>query len=125
MASSMEEEWEKASALLDPPLQKIAGDSGALQASYEQFASQCLDRGTAGSGGSWLETMRSAPLRTGIHAGAGGPDCVATRQTLVGRANELRAELSAAADTARTSHVLPGHWRKLVAAHQLDVWEQF
>jgi hypothetical protein len=124
-ASSMEEEWEKASALLEPPLQKIAGGSGALQASYERWASECLEASAAGSGGSWLERMRSAPLRTGIQVMEGGLDCVSERQSLVGRANQLRSELAVAADTARTNRVLPGHWRRLMAAHQLDVWEQF
>lgn len=122
--SSMEEEWEKASALLEPPLQKIAAGSGALQASYQRFASQCLEPGAA-SAGSWLEAMRNAPLRPGIQVVEGGLDCLGTRDTLVGRANQLRSELGAAADTARTNRVLPGHWRKLVAAHQLDMWEQF
>jgi hypothetical protein len=122
--SSMEEEWEKASALLDPPLQKIAAGSGALQASYQQFASQCLAPNAAGSG-PWLETMRNAPLRGGIQVVEGGLDCQAARETLMGRANQLRSELSAASDTARTNRVLPGHWRKLVAAHQLEAWEQF
>lgn len=122
--SSMEEEWEKASALLGPPLQKIAAGSGALQASYQQFASQCLEAG-AGNAGSWLEAMRSAPLRPGIQVVEGGLDCLGARDRLVGRANQLRSELSAAADTARTNRVLPGHWRKLVAAHQLEMWEQF
>jgi hypothetical protein len=122
--SSMEEEWEKASTLLDPPLQKIAAGSGALQASYERFASQCLAPSAAGHG-PWLEAMKNAPLRPGIQVVEGGLDCVAARETLMGRANQLRAELSTAADTARTNRVLPGHWRKLVAAHQLEAWEQF
>jgi hypothetical protein len=120
--SSMEEEWEKASALLEPPLQKIAAGSGALQASYQRFASQCLDSAAA-SGGSWLEAMRNAPLRPGIQVVEGGLDCVGARDTLVGRANQLRSEMSAAADSARTNGILPGHWRKLVAAHQLEMWE--
>ena len=124
-ASSMEEEWEKASTLLEPALRKIAGGSGALQASYERFAAQCLDRAASGSGRSWLETMRSAPLRTGIQVVEGGLDCVAERQALLGRANQLRTELAAAADAARTNRVLPGHWRRLMAAHQLEMWEQF
>jgi hypothetical protein len=122
--SSMEEEWERASALLEPPLQKIAAASGALQASYQRFASQCLDSSAAGAG-SWLEAMRNAPLRPGIQVVEGGLDCVGARETLVGRANQLRSELNAAADTSRTNRVLPGHWRKLIAAHQLEMWEQF
>jgi hypothetical protein len=122
--SSMEEEWEKATTLLEPPFQKIAAASGVLQASYQRFASQCLDPSAAGAG-SWLEAMRNAPLRPGIQVVEGGLDCVGARETLVGRANQLRSELSVAADTARTHRVLPGHWRKLVAAHQLEMWEQF
>ena len=123
--SSMEEEWEKASALLEPPLQKIAAGTGALRASYERFAAQCLAPNPTAIAGSWLEAMKNAPLRPGIQVVEGGLDCLGSRETLVGRASQLRSALSTAADTGRTNRVLPGHWRKLMAAHQLEMLEQF
>jgi hypothetical protein len=128
--STMEEEWEKASTLLEPRLQKMATDSRALEASYYPFAARCLapdGGGSRGADGSWLSSLKSAPAVGGIQftEAGGNVDCASARARLLAKANQVKSELSAAEELARTSRVLPGHWRKLVATHQLEIWDRY
>ena len=124
--STMEEEWEKASELLEPRLEKIAKDSNALESSYYPFAGQCLPPGAGGSGaGSWLFALKSAPLIEGVLFVDGNIDCASARGRLVARADQIKSELNAAEEVGRVSRVLPGHWRKLLALHQLAAWDQY
>ena len=60
--SALEEAWEKASALLEPRLEKIAMDSSSLESSYYPFAGLCLAPEGA-EAGSWLLSLKSAPYR--------------------------------------------------------------
>jgi hypothetical protein len=122
----MEEEWAKASELLGPRLQKIATESSALESSYRSFASRCLAPDAAG-GADWLSALRTAPVMGGIQFDdpGGSIDCSSARARLLTRAGTVKSAFNAAEDLARTSSVLPGHWRKLVESHQLDVWDRF
>lgn len=128
--STMEEEWEKALAVLEPRLQMIAMDTGSLQSSYYPFAARCLAPeagGASGTDGSWLSSLKNAPLRGGIQftESVASVDCRSARAILLLRASQVKSALSASEDLARTSRVLPGYWRKLVATHQLEIWERY
>jgi len=120
----MEEAWARASELLDPPLQKIDAETAELQQHYAPFASSCL----ASPDANWLVAMRSgAFVRGGMPYSKFGVtvDCEYGRRELVTRANAIKSELDAAERLAHSRSVLPGHWRKLVEAHQLDVWDAY
>lgn len=122
--SSMEEAWARANELLESPLQRITEETAELQQNYSPFAYACL----ASPDANWLVAMRSgAFIRGGIPYNKYGVamDCEFARRELVARANTLKAELEAAERLARVNSVLPGHWRKLVEAHQLDVWDAY
>jgi hypothetical protein len=125
-SSTMEDEWEKASTLLEPRLEKIAMDSSSLQSSYYPFAARCLAE-DGGSAVDWLSSLKTAPVRGGIQftETAGTIDCSSARARLLARANQVKSELSVVEELARTSRVLPGHWRKLVATHQLEIWDRY
>jgi hypothetical protein len=128
--STMEEEWEKALALLDPRLEKIAMDTGSLQSSFYPFAARCLAPeagGDTGTDGAWLSSLKNAPLLGGIQITETVPsvDCASARAVLRARASQVKSALRASEELARTSRVLPGHWRKLVATHQLEIWERY
>jgi hypothetical protein len=72
--------------------------------------------------------MRSAAfIRGGIPYNKFGVamDCGFARRQLVARGDALKAELEGVERLARGHGVLPGHWRKLVEAHQLDVWDAY
>jgi hypothetical protein len=122
--TSMEEAWARASELLEAPLQKITAETAELQMQYAPFASTCLDS----PAGNWLVAMRSGTFVRG------GPtysrfgvtmDCEFARKELVARGNTLKAEMEAAERLAHSNRVLPGHWRKLVETHQLEIWEAY
>lgn len=122
--TSMEEAWTRASELLEEPLQKITAETAELQMQYAPFASTCLDAPT----GNWLVAMRSGSFVRG------GPtysrfgvtmDCEFARRELVARGNMLKAEMETAERLAHSHSVLPGHWRKLVESHQLDIWDSY
>ena len=122
--TSLEEAWTRASELLEEPLQKITAETAELQMRYAPFASTCLDS----PAGNWLIAMRSGALVRG------GPtysrfgvtmDCEFARKQLVARGNTLKAEMETAERLAHSHSVLPGHWRKLVAEHQLDIWDAY
>lgn len=122
--TSMEEAWARASELLEPPLQKITEETSELQQHYAPFASACL----ASPDANWLVAMRSgAFVRGGLPYSRFGVtvDCEYGRRELVTRANVIKSELDAAERLAHSRSVLPGHWRKLVESHQLDVWDAY
>ena len=122
--TSMEEEWARAREILEPPLQKIEAETAELQQRSAQFLYTCL----GSPSGNWL-----AAVKNGEFAKTGAPyskyvgtmDCELARRQLVARGNVIKAELVAAEGLARTSRVLPGHLRKLVEAHQLEVWDAY
>ena len=120
----MEEEWAHASELLEPSLQKIEAETAELQQRSVRFAYTCL----GSPPGNWLVAMKSAEfVKTGAPYSkyVGTMDCEFARRELVARGNVLKAELNTAEGLARTSRVLPGHWRKLVETHQLEIWDAY
>ena len=122
--TSMEEEWARASELLEPSLQKIEAETAELQQRSSRFTYTCL----GSPPGNWLVAMKSAEfVKTGATYSkyVGTMDCELARRELVARGNVLKAELDTAEGLARTSRVLPGHWRKMVEAHQLDLWDAY
>jgi hypothetical protein len=122
--TSMEEAWARATEILEPSLQQIAAETAELQQHYAPFASTCL----ASPDANWLVAMRSgAFVRTGIPYSKFGviTDCEFGRRELVTRANVIKAEVTAAERLAQSRSVLPGHWRKLLEMHQLDVWDAY
>jgi hypothetical protein len=122
--TSMEEAWAQASELLEPSLQKISAETTELQQHYAPFAQTCL----ASPDGNWLVAMKSGRLvppgmpfvKYGVTM-----DCEHGRRELVARGNAIKAELDEAERLAHSSRVLPGHWRKLMDTHQLDVWDSY
>jgi hypothetical protein len=52
----------------------------------------------------------------------GTATCEDERKTLIARASEVKGQFDDTERLARASGVLPGHWRKLLALHQLEVW---
>jgi hypothetical protein len=122
--TSMEEAWARATELLESPLQKITEETAELQQRYSRFAYACL----ASPDANWLVAMKSgAFVQGGIPYNKFGVvmDCEFARRQLVARGNVLKAELETAEKLARANSVLPGHWRKLVESHQLDVWDAY
>jgi hypothetical protein len=122
--SSMEEEWARARELLDPPLQKIEAETAEMQQRSAQFLYTCL----GSPPGNWLAAVKNGEfVKTGAPYSkyVGTMDCELARRQLVARGNVIKAELVAAEGLARTSRVLPGHLRKLVEAHQLEVWDAY
>jgi hypothetical protein len=122
--TSMEEAWARATELLESPLQRITEETADLQQQYAPFANACL----ASPDANWLLAMKSgAFVRGGMPYSKFGVtvDCEFARRELVARGNVLKAELEAAEKLARAHSVLPGHWRKLVETHQLDIWDPY
>ena len=122
--TSMEEEWARASEILEPSLQKIEAETAELQQRSGPFTYTCL----GSPPGNWLVAMKSAEfVKTGAPYSkyVGTMDCEGARRELVARGNVLKAELDTAQGLARTSRVLPGHWRKLVETHQLEIWDAY
>jgi hypothetical protein len=120
----MEEAWARASDLLESPLQKIEAETAELQQQSAPFAYTCL----GSPPGNWLAAMKSgAFVKTGVPYSKFGVtmDCEFARRELVARGNVLKAELDAAQRLAHSHSVLPGHWRKLVETHQLDIWDSY
>jgi len=122
--SAMEEEWARARELLEPTLQKISAETGELRQRYAPFAQACL----AAPDANWLVAMRNGRLvASGARFTDNGPmvDCESSRRELVARGNRLKSELDAEERLAHSSRVLPGHWRKLLEMHELDIWDQY
>jgi hypothetical protein len=123
--TGMEEAWARATELLEPDLQRIADETSALRDTYAPFADRCLARDADAN---WLVAMKTGTLvPAGIPFTDQGTtlDCPGHRRRLVARGDQVKSELDAAERTARTAGVLPGHWRKLLAAHQLDLWDRY
>jgi hypothetical protein len=126
-ATPAEQDWGKASALLDLPLRKIAADASVLELRYRPFAGACVDGPSGGDGGEWLVALRQAALRPGVTLRDAGEtvDCETARAHLVARCDSLKADLTAAGKLAESNRVLPEHWRTLLATHDLSGWENY
>jgi hypothetical protein len=123
--SGMDEAWARATELLEPNLQRIDAETSALHDAYAPFAARCL---VAPVDGNWLYALKAGPMvPVGIPFTDQGitMDCSGGRRHLVARADAVKAALGTVETTARTGGVLPGHWRKLLATHQLDLWDQY
>jgi hypothetical protein len=129
--TSAQQEWARAMGLFDLPLRKIAADTSVLELSYRPFAEACVDSASFGRPPArptdWLASLKTVALRSGVTVREKGAtvDCATARQSLVTQANGLKSELDAAEKAAHTSGVLPGHWRKLLATHDLEVWDRY
>ena len=121
--TAMEEAWSRASALLDPPLQEVASATSALVQDCAVFAYACL----SSTGGNCLRSMRSGTIVANNvpRLGGGRADCDLERRRLIARADGVKAQLDEAEKQARAHGVLPGHWRRLVAAHGLEIWSEY
>jgi hypothetical protein len=117
--------------LLELPLRRISADTSVLEMSYRSFAPACLVSGTdgrpEGPGGPWLASLRTAALRPDVILRDGGRSigCAEARQGLVARADALKAGLDDAAATAREAGIPDPAWRRLLAAHDLAVWDGY
>jgi hypothetical protein len=122
---ALEQESARAKELLDLPLRQIAADTSLLELSYRPFAEACVD--SAARDGHWLASLRTAGLRSGVTLREKGAtvDCETARKGLIARADALKSELGAAEKVAQVNAVLPAHWRRLVAAYELDVWDRY
>lgn len=122
-ATPAELDWGKAMALLDLPLRNIAADTSVLELSYRRFAEACVD----GADGEWLVSLKHAALRPGVTLRENGAtvDCETARAHLVTRSDALKADLASAEKVAEANHVLPEHWRTLLATHDLSGWERY
>jgi hypothetical protein len=124
-----------AAEILDLSLRKVAAETSVLELSYRPFAQACLAAASDASsfgpgsapGGDWLASLRTARLRAGITLRDKGAtvDCDTARRSLVARADALKSDLDAAENVARTSGVLAGPWRKLLAKYELEVWDRY
>jgi hypothetical protein len=121
--TAMEEAWSRASALLDPPLQEVASATSALIQDCAVFAYACL----SSTGRNCLVSMRSGTIVANNvpRLGGGRADCDLERRRLIARADGVKAQLNQIEAQARGSGVLPGHWRRLLAAHGLEIWDEF
>ena len=126
-ATTAEEDWSKATSLLDLPLRKIAADTSVLELRYRPFAGACVEGASGATGGEWLVSLRRAALRPGVTLRDAGEtvDCETARAHLVARVDALKADLTAAAKLAEANHVLPDHWRTLLATYDLSGWETY
>jgi len=121
-----------AAEVLEVSLRKIAADTSVLELSYRPFAEACLaDASSAGSasvpGDNWLLSLKTARLRAGVALRDHGAtvDCETVRKSLVARADALKSDLASTETHARTSGLLPGRWRALLAKYQLDAWDRY
>ena len=122
-ATPAEQDWAKAVALLDLPLRKIAADTSVLELSYRRFAEACVEAADS----EWLASLKRAALRPGVTLRENGAtvDCETVRAHLVTRSDALKADLAATAKVAEANHVVPEHWRTLLATHDLSGWESY
>jgi hypothetical protein len=51
--------------------------------------------------------------------------CEGARAGLVAQADAIQASLAAAGALGRSSGVAPAHWRRLLAVHDLEVWDLY
>ena len=122
---ALEQESARAKELLDLPLRRMAADSSLLELSYRPFAEACVE--SPAGDGDWRASLRTAALRSGVTLRDKGAtvDCETARTTLVARADALKSELGATQKVAEANGVLSDHWRRLVAAYELDVWDRY
>jgi hypothetical protein len=121
--------------ILDLSLRRIAAETSVLELNYGPFAEACLATASdvssfgpgSAAGRGWLASLKTARLRAGItlRDKGGTVDCDTARRSLVARADALKADLDSTENVSRTSGVLPGQWRKLLAKYELGVWDRY
>lgn len=126
-ATPAEQDWARATALLDLPLRKIAADTSVLELTYRSFAQACVEGPGGAEAGEWLLSLKRAPLRLGVTLRENGAtvDCPTARTHLIARADALKADLAVTQTVAEANHVPPEHWRTLLATHDLSGWEGY
>lgn len=122
--TAAEQEWARAKDLLDLPLRKIAADTSVLELSSRPFEEACVDSAPPRGG---LASFKTAALRSGVTLRDKGAtvDCETARKSLIARADALKSDLDAAEKVGRSNGVLAAHWRRLLATHELDVWDRY
>ena len=131
--TAAEADWDRAVALLDLPLRRIAAETSVLELSYRPFAAACVAPVSApapsetGRDGDWLGSLKTARLLPGVTLREKGAtvDCEGARRLLVTRADALKSELDADERLGRTSGVRPDHWRQLMAVYLLEGWDRY
>jgi hypothetical protein len=131
--SAAQADWDRAVALLDLPLRRIAAETSVLELSYRPFAAACVAQESApasvgtGREGDWLASLKTARLLPGVTLREKGAtvDCEGARRLLVARADALKSDLDANERLGRTSGVRPEHWRQLVAVYLLEGWDRY
>jgi hypothetical protein len=129
--TAAELDWDRAVALLDLPLRKVAAEASVLEVAYRRFADACIapPSGITESGGdrAWLASMKTARLLPGVMLREKGATigCEGVRNSLVTRADTLKADLDGSERLARASRVRPEHWRQLVTVYALDVFDRY
>jgi hypothetical protein len=129
--TAAELDWNRAVALLDLPLRKVAAETSVLEVAYRTFAEVCVapvGGGTRSPGDrDWLASMKTARLLPGVMLREKGATvgCEGVRNTLVTRADALKADLNASERLAQASGVRPDHWRQLLAVYALDVFDRY
>ena len=129
--TAAELDWDRAVALLDLPLRKVAAETSVLEMGYRRFADACIagDAASIAAGRSahWLASLKTARLLPGVTFRESGAtvDCEAARRSLVTRAGALKADLDGSERLARAGGVRPEHWRQLVTVYALDVFDHY
>jgi len=129
--TAAELDWNRAVALLDLPLRKVAAETSVLEMAYRTFAEACVATpgGVSESPGDrdWLASMKTARLIPGVTVRERGTTvgCEGVRHGLVTRASALKAALDESERLAQASGVRPDHWRQLLAVHALDVFDRY
>jgi len=131
--TASEADWDRAVALLDLPLRRIAAETSVLELSYRPFAAACVAppsapaRAETGRDGDWLGSLKTARLLPGVTLREKGAtvDCEGARRLLVARADALKSELDAGEQLGRTNGVRPDHWRQLMAVYLLEGWDRY
>jgi hypothetical protein len=125
--TAAEVDWDRAVALLDLPLRKLAAETSELELSYRRFADPCVAPGSGPASTGWLAALKTARLVPGVTIRERGAnvDCDAVRKGIVARADALKADLAGSERLARTSGVRPEHWRQLLTHYALDVFDGY
>jgi hypothetical protein len=131
--TSAEADWDRAVALLDLPLRRIAAETSVLELSYRPFAAACIASegapASVGTGreGDWLASLKTARMLPGVTLREKGAtvDCEGARRLMVKRADVLKSDLDASERLGQTSGVRPEHWRQLLAVYLLEGWDRY
>jgi hypothetical protein len=129
--TAAELDWNRAVALLDLPLRKVAAETSVLEVAYRTFAEACL-ASAAGSRGAerspdWLASLKTARLLSGVTLRENGATvgCEGVRNRLVTRADALKSDLDATERMGQVGGLRAEHWRRLLEVYRLEDWTRY